>query len=96
LKGSKVFPLFALILLGTFNASICHAQSFISDKAVRAQVLRVKSSPSDIEQAAAAEDLFDLVKDKNLDHVHSQTIHMISYLLNNEFDGVRIWIAATL
>jgi hypothetical protein len=78
LKRQYVVPLFALILLCTLNTLICDAQPFISDKAVRGQVLRVKSNPSDIGQAAAAEDLFDLVKDKKLSHVRPETIHMIA------------------
>ena len=83
-------------LLGVLPTSICSAQSFISDKTVRAQVLTVMSRPSDIEQAAAAEDLFDMVKGKNLDHVHSQTIQMVSDLMSNNSESVTIWIAATL
>ena len=83
-------------LLSVILTSTCSAQSFIGDKTVRRQVLRVRSSRSDIERAAAAEDLFDLVKGKNLSHVSWQTIHMISDFIGNNSDGVTVWIAATL
>lgn len=96
MKRKQIFSLFTLISLGLLSASIASAQSFLADKAVRTQVLRVKSSPSDIEQAAAAEELFDLVKGRNLNRVRPQTIRMISTLLDTNFDGVRLWIAATL
>ena len=82
--------------IGIFLASICNAQSVISDKTVRAQVVIVKSSPSDIERAAAAEDLFNMVRGKNLTHVSSRTIQMISGLVSRDHDSVTIWIAAAL
>jgi len=76
--------------------STCRAQSFISDKTVRKQVQRVRLSRSDIERAAAAEDLFDMARGKDLSHVRLQTVHMISDFIDADFDGVTIWIAATL
>jgi hypothetical protein len=82
--------------VGMFLASICSAQSVISDKTVRAQVVIVKSSPSDIERAASAEDLFNMLRGKDLTHVSSQTIQMISGLVSRNHDGVTIWIAAAL
>jgi len=93
---NRVYRYLLISLLGVLPISICSAQSFISDKTVRAQVLTIKSMPSDIEQAAAAEDLFDIVEGKNLDHVHSQTIHKVSNLMSNNSESVTIWIAATL
>jgi hypothetical protein len=96
LNAQHGYSLSALFLLGVLTTSICSAQSFISDRTVRGQVSIVKSSLSDIERAAAAEDLFEMVKGKNLDHVHSQTIHMVGDLLNKDSDSVTIWIAAAL
>lgn len=93
---NRVYHFLLIGLLGVLPASVCSAQPSISDKAVRAQVLTVMSRPSDIEQAAAAEDLFDIVEGKNLDHVHSQTIHIVSNLMSNNSESVTIWIAATL
>jgi hypothetical protein len=85
-----------LCLLSAILTSTCSARSFIGDKTVRMQVLKVSSSRSDFERAAAAEDLFDMVKGKDLSHVSWQTIHMISDFMGNNPDGVTIWIAATL
>ena len=85
-----------LCLLSVILTPSCSARSLISDKTVRRQVLRVRSSRSDIERVAAAEDLFDLVKGKDLSHVSLQTIHMVSDFIGNDSDGVVIWIAATL
>jgi hypothetical protein len=93
---NRAYHYLLISLLGILPISICSAQSFISDNTVRAQVLTVMSRPSDIEQAAAAEDLFDIVKGKNLDRVHSQTIQMVSDLMSNNSESVTIWIAATL
>ena len=93
---NSVYYCLLLSVLSFVSMPICSAQSSISDEAVRARVSAVKSGRSDIEQAAAAEDLFDMLRGKNLDHVHPQTIEMISDLLSNKSDGVRIWIAATL
>jgi hypothetical protein len=92
----RVYRCLVLCVLGIPPALVCSAQSSISDKAVRAKVYAVKSGSSDIERAAAAEDLFDTVKGRDLDRVHSQTIKLVSDLLSSDSDGVRIWIAATL
>jgi hypothetical protein len=93
---NRVYHYLLISLLGLLPISICSAQSFISDRTVRAQILVVRSRPSDIEQAAAAEDLFDMVRGRNLDHVHSQTIKMVSDLMSNNSEGVRAWVAAAL
>lgn len=93
---NRVFRYSLFCLLSVILTSTCNARSFISDKTVRQQVLRVRSSRSDIERAAAAGDLFDMVKGKDLSHVSWQTIHMVSDFIGNNSDGVTIWIAATL
>jgi hypothetical protein len=92
----KVSSYLLLCALWVILSSTCSAQPLVSDKTVRRQILRVRSSQSDIERAAEAEDLFDMVKGKDVSHVNLRTVHMVSGFISDNSDGVTIWIAATL
>lgn len=79
-----------------YSSTPTDAQSYVSDQAVRSKVLEIRKSHSDIEKAATAEDLVDMIAGKNLDHVHDRTIRLLFESGDWTSPQVRIWTATAL